>query len=526
MIHKRFPAFWRLAVLLLPLTGCNLPGLGPLPDSGKILTDQRSVMSAEDAMPVTRVPVNAGMLVAKSIRQPLPRDIGSRRLSVSFPATESTLERLVLMIGYSGVRVAERFTGNSNRDFLSRSLPFRSFKGTLQELMGVLRGGIGVVSWWQDGTLFLTDQDRFAISVPQNSEVVQTIAKELEGLGAKEISSSLRGGQIVFSASPSTYSEVIEPYMERIHRNMAMINIQLAVVDLALTDTTASGFDWNAFTAQLASLTSAATGAASSSSSSSTSSSSSSGSSGNGSTGNATTLKLPNTVTSSAGGSIQAPLAAALQNSVKVFGVNSLLSVTGAINFLSRFGTANTRQNVELRTLSGTEVSLRSGQTIPYVSGIGVNAIGGVGSGGSSSSLLGSAQTSSVKTGLTIKLTPFFDSGNSVVTVDLNVLVNSLLEFRQLDAGTQVGSLTQPVTQEQSLNDIVRVLAGNTVIIGGLQLDTGTYSGVEPEFIRGSSSATDPHIPLIGNRSQDRRKEALFIILRPSVTVFVEEPAD
>ena len=499
-----------LPVLAL-LAGCSLPEVGQLPERSKVLADEKAAMSAEEAMPVSRVPVTAGMLVAKSIRQPLPREIAERRLSVSFPATESTLERLVLMVGYSGVRVAERFAGSSDKEFLGRSLPFRSFDGTLGDLMNVLRSGIGVVSWWQDGTLFLTDQDRFALSVPQNSEVVQTIAKELEGLGAKEISSSLRGGQIVFSASPSQFTEVIQPYMDRIHRNMAMITVQLAVVDLALTDTTASGFDWSAFTAQIASA------AASTGTSSSTSSGSSSSSSGTSS------QSTGSTVLSGLSGSLQTPLSAALSKSVKVFGFSGILNVTGAINFLSKFGTTNTRQNVELRTLSGTEVSLRSGQTIPYVSGIGVNAISGGSSGSSSGNLLGSAQTSSVKTGLTIKLTPFFDSGNSIVTVDLNVLVNSVLEFRQLDAGTQVGTLTQPVTQEQSLNDIVRVLAGNTVIIGGLQLDNGTWSGTEPNFIRGDKSATDPYLPLIGNRSQDRRKEALFIIIRPSVTVFVEQ---
>ena len=499
-----------LTVLLVVLAGCSLPDMGKLPERSKILDEQRAAMAAAETVPVSRVPVTAGMLVAKSIRQPLPAEIGEHRLSVSFPATESTLERLVMMIGYTGVRVAERFTGTSDKEFLGRSLPFRSFDGSLAELMSVLRSGIGVVSWWQDGTLFLTDQDRFALSVPQNSEVVNTIAKELEGLGAKDISSSLRGGQIVFSASPSQFTEVIQPYMDRIHRNMAMINIQLAVVDLSLTDTTASGFDWNAFSTQLSN-------AAASTSTSSTTTTTTTGSS----TSTSNTLSVPNTSLSGAAGTIQAPLVAALSKGVKVWGLSAALNVTGAINFLSKFGSANTRQNVELRTLSGTEVSLRSGQTIPYVSGIGVNAI----SGGSTATnnLLGSAQTSTVKTGLTIKLTPYFDSGNDIVTVDLNVLVNSVLEFRQLDAGSQLGTLTQPVTQEQSLNDIVRVLAGNTVIIGGLQVDTGNWTGEEPNFLRDNKSATDTFLPLLEERSQDRNKEALFIILRPSVTVFVEQ---
>lgn len=485
-------------LLVATVAGCSMPDTGSLPGRSQILAEQKAAMSTDETIPVVRVPVARGMLVAKSIRQPLPLEIGSRRLSISFPATRSTLEPLVAMISYSGVRVAERLGNTPNQDFLSRPLPFRSFNGTLQELMEVLRTGISVVSWWQDGTLFLADQDRFALAVPQNTEVVQTISKELASLGAKEITSSLRGGQVVFSAPPSLYQEVIEPYIERIHRNMAMIGIQLAVVDLGLTDTSASGFDWNAFSAQLADAGVASTAASATSST--------------------TTSAVTSTNT---GSSLMAPLTAALSKNVHVLGIDAVLSVTGAINFLSRFGTTNTRQNVELRTLSGTEVSLRSGQTIPYVSGIGVNAISGTSTIGN---LIGSAQTSTVKTGLTIKLTPLFDSGSGIVTIDLNVLVNSLLEFRQLQAGSQVGTLTQPVTQEQSLNDIVRVVAGNTVIIGGLQIDNASYTGSEPIFLREGGAAADVAQPSrAGNRAQDRKKEALFIIIRPTVTVFVEQ---
>jgi len=493
-------------LLLATVAGCAMPETGALPGRSQILAEQKAAMTAEEGIPVVRVPVAKGMLVAKSIRQPLPPEIGARRLAVSFPASRSTLESLVAMISYGGVRVAERLGDTPSQDFLSRPLPFRSFSGTLQDLTEVLRTGIGVVSWWQDGTLFLADQDRFALAVPQNAEVVQTISKELASLGAKDISASLRGGQIVFSAPPSLQREVIEPYIDRIHRNMAMIGIQLAVVDLGLTDTSASGFDWNAFSAQLASSGVTSTAASATSAS----------------TGTVASNLASSAVTStSSGTSLAAPLTAALSGNVNVMGVDAALSVAGAINFLSRFGTTNTRQNVELRTLSGTEVALRSGQTIPYVSGIGVNALSGS---STNSNLLGSAQTSTVKTGLTIKLTPLFDSGSSIVTIDLNVLVNSLLEFRQLQAGSQVGTLTQPVTQEQSLNDIVRVVAGNTVIIGGLQIDNASYTGSEPVFMREGGTAADVAEPsVIGNRTQDRKKQALFIIIRPTVTVFVEQ---
>ncbi len=466
-------------VALFSLAGCSLPPVDNLPPREEVVSRTQAHLETEGAPAVIEVPVGRGMLVARSVRERLPSTIAARRISVSFPAGEATLERLATMVSVAGIRTVTRFETNSDTDMLRRPLPFRAFSGTFGELANVLESGMGVVSWWQNGTLFLTDRDRFAFTVPQNMAVIESITADLKSLGAVDITQSLRGGQIVFTAPPSLYAEVIRPYIDRIHRNMAMIKVQVAVVTVSITDQSASGFDWSAFSLQFNS------------------------------------RNEPAATPSRPAGNAN-PISVNIVEAGKILGVSGVFNVASAISFLSRFGNADTRQNAEVHTLSGTEVVLRSGQTIPYVSGVGVNTIANAGTTGA---LLGSAQTSTVDTGLTLRLTPLFDADSRLVTIALNVLVNSVLEFRELSAGNQVGTFTQPVTQEQALNDIVRVQAGNTVVLGGLQIDGATFAGNDATQLRQIAGGAPTGL---GRQAQDVRREALFIILRPTVTVFHE----
>lgn len=482
-----------LPAVLGLLASCSLPEVGELPKRETVVAAAEQRLTEDNSPAVTEVPVGQGMLVAQSLRQPLPASLAARQISVSFPSGENTLDRLTSMMTYSGVPVATRFEGTDGAAMLRQTLPIRAFTGSFVDLAGVLETGMGVVAWWQNGTLFLSNRDRFAFTVPQNQAVIDSVMTDLKTLGATDITQSLRGGQVVFSASPTVYREVIQPYIDRLHRNMAMVRIQLAVVSLGLTDQSASGFDWNALALQFNRLQSGTT-------------TTNSGTTVNGSLSAA-----------------QPPISVNISTPGTLLGVSGVFNVAGAISFLSKFGNTDTRQNVEVHTLSGAEVTLRSGQTIPYVTGVGVTAVGGFGTTTTatgnaalnSPGVVGSAQTGTVQTGLTIKLTPHFDADNQIVTIDLNLLLNNLIEFRDLNAGNQVGILTQPVTQEQALNDIVRVVAGNTVVLGGLQTDSRGFSGNQPTATRG---AIDKGV--IGKQAQDISKDALFLILRPTVTVF------
>src|SRR3546814_17997424 len=75
-------------------------------------------------------------------------------------------------------------------------------------------------------------------------------------------------------------------------------------------------------------------------------------------------------------------------------------------------------QNVELRTLAGTTVNWRSGETIPYVSGVSAttSGLGGIGNGGNGlNGAIGSAQTEKLETGLTRNLGRTFEANGGLV---------------------------------------------------------------------------------------------------------------
>src|SRR3546814_10251959 len=96
----------------------------------------------------------------------------------------------------------------------------------------------------------------------------------------------------------------------------------------------------------------------------------------------------------------------------KSLGSTRPLDITGAIKFLSQYGNTAVDQNVELRTLAGTSVNWRSGETIPYVSGVSAttSGLGGIGHGGNGlNGAIGSAPTAKLETGLTLNLAPNFE---------------------------------------------------------------------------------------------------------------------
>jgi len=592
----------RYAILALGsvLAGCNTL---PAPPSIKADDVRKAGIAAIDdrasALPpvqVVRVPAEA--LEIRLARDLLPPALANTPITVEFPGGPgSTLNDLVSALGSKRIQIVYRWDDPKNESLAERHLPFGRYDGTLDGLMRTLRSGMGLAYWFENGSIFISDSDRYAITLPQNKDVIESVGKELKDLGAKDIVTSLRGGKILYSASPRVQDESIGPYLARLIRNLSMITLQVAVVSVSVTDNSAAGFDWSKFSAGLDSSRSAiatlktpiaggASGTAGAASSTGTSTggsvggiltgiggnavsntgssigtgSSSSGSGSGSSTGTSGTSTTGTTGTGTVASALTPVLGTVADltgtglqygqtNLGKMFGATTALSVAGAIQFLSEFGKTDVGQNVELHTLSGADVKLRSGQNVPYVTGVGVSGTGNNnyssnsnssnnnnnnnnsgnsnsnsgsdsftsnnGSNGNSN-LLGSSNTSSVDTGLTLKMQPIYDADTQTVTVDIELNVKSIVAFVNLSAGNQIGSLSQPETQEQSLTDIVRLSAGQTVVIGGLQYDSDQRNGNDPAFLRQDGSTT----ARTGLNSMNVSRNALFVIMRPSITVF------
>lgn len=513
------------------LVGCTTP----LPKPGELasLKENQAAIAAKFAenapIPIERVAVDKSSMRPKSAKPPLPQNIATLPIDVKFPGShDATMNSLVQTLSAVNLQIGFQWTNTAKgEEVLTRKLPFLGFQGTVGELLSSLRTGIGVVAWYENGMVFLSDKERYSVSLPQNKDLLETVSREITSLGATEVVTSIRGGKILYSATPTVQDDVIGPFLKRMSRNLAVVNLQLAVVTLSLNDKSSLGFDWNAFQIAFDSTAKAITTANGTAKDTKTDTTTpgtgtgntggtgSNGSIGNGSSSSSTQNNgLIDRVRNPAGTIIDLTgggLALTKTNLGSVVGTYGALTIAGAINFLSNFGSTNITQNVSLKTLSGSEVSIRSGQEVPYVKGVASTT------GNNSNSSTGSSQTDKVETGLTIKTTPYYDADAKLVTLDVDVSLKSILGYVTLKAGNQLGDFTQPMTQDQKLTDIVRVEAGRTVVIGGLQYDSETKAGNEPTFLRETAEKSGKSY---GNRSNDVQRNALFIILRPAVTIY------
>jgi len=365
--------------------------------------------------------------------------------------------------GEGGAAGAETDKGPA---FYDRVLPFRYFKGTVGELVQRLENS-GDLAVWYDHGLVLGEVRRYSVAIMQNIDISQSVVNELIRLGARDVVGSIGAGQVFYSAGPRINAELIEPYLRRISTNLSEVTIQVALVTVSMTKNAERGFDWSAFNLQL---------------------------------GNGTGAQIDPQPQSGNG-----VLNSSSFNAVFGVGLANPVSIAGAIRFLSRMGDTSVTQNVELRTLSGAPVVLRSGENIPYIQNVGSNVVGGLGGAG----ITGSTQTASLATGLTLNVDPRYDADTGIVTMDVGVKLVDLVEFVQLSAGNQVGTLSQPRTREQGLNSILRVPAGQTSIVGGIRRDLTSETKTAPFGLWG-----------IGSRNRQREIFWVFTIVRPVVTVF------
>lgn len=384
--------------------------------------------------------------------------------------------------------------GNTPTSIRSKELPFRRYEGTLGGLFRQIQRSMGVTIWWNEG-IYVSPVGRYSVMLPQNKELMQQVVNELQAKGAKNVVASLQAGTVSFVAPGALAEETIRPYLMRLGRNASEVTMQVALVSVVMNENTSRGFDWSQFNFSFGAEPDTGTGT----------------NPGTGLPG--TPTPTPGTGTNTPKGSLFSFGNDALRifnPAAKILGSTRPLDITGAIKFLSQYGNTAVDQNVELRTLAGTAVNWRSGETIPYVSGVSATTSGlGGGLGNGLSGAIGSAQTEKLETGLTLNLAPNYEAAGGLVTVSFKLELTELIEFIELNAGNQLGSFTQPRTREQKLDDIVRIPVGETVVLGGLRRQLASMDRNGPFSLYS-----------LGMKGKKNETQTIFIILRPTVTIY------
>jgi hypothetical protein len=399
---------------------------------------------------------------------------------------------------------------------LDKTIYLNNFKGTVEDLFQII-GSINNLSFnYQRNNIISIDlTSDYVIDIPQNADIISEMETAITPLGAQDIQSSIVGGTIMYKA---TYlaNQKIEKYVTRFSKNASVIGLQVAVMTVQLDKDSEKGFDWSKLNASignsniLKSETDSSTGTV--------------GGVTNPSTGTGTGTGTPTAADTAAADALKGSTYGTSLKNLQTLGaftgtastlraLNGTFDITAVLNYLSTYGQTKTNQSVSMKTLSGKEVTLKSVQTIPYVSGINNTSTGSGSSNGGNygGGVSSGTETDEIEIGLTLDMTPYYDSDSGIVTVELELELSSLIAFIELSAGNQIGKLTQPQTQEQNFTNFMKLKAGESSIIGGV-----TYEQVSDN--RNSISYLETS--KIASQNQKVSKNAVFIMLRPTVTMF------
>lgn len=486
-------------VILGVISGCStIPReLEPLPSTKDALHTVTETTPIEWDDPPITVDGRAGLVLIEPMA--IPEDILDKELDLEL-YDEATMKEAVAILGRIGVPVLL-----ATPDLLSKRFIFPKYKGKLKGFLPALKKATGTFFSWHDGTILISDKQELLISAPQETAFLKQMTEELSALGAKVVTSEAAGFMRVELTAET--EATVRHFIERASKNSALITLQVAVLNVNLDKKRNVGIDWGALQAVIGS------GAGAMLKTNQTSSTTTPDP--NNTTDTTTTN---DTATTTSGGSGMFPWNTSATELLKgkslVLGGQSAglmiaqkaFNLTGMVNFLSTYGNARTMQNASLKTVSGNEVTLESGMSIPYVADVGVSSVGGT----NSNSLMGTTRTSTAKSGITLKMSPRYDHDANLVTLKLDLSVDSVLAFNSLSAGNQIGTLTQPTTAKQGFNDILQLRPGETAIVGGVIYDSHGDNRSAPAMLEGKQLASS---------NAAITKNEMFIVIRPTVKI-------
>lgn len=490
----------------------GLSGCANMPEDGEILKSNEELSKPliekwENTEPAIKYFKIDGAMVIEEPNK-VPAHIKNIDIQTKI-SPEATLADIGILLDQLGI-----FVIIPEEEVRNKPISLFAFKGKLGDYLDAVASAYNVSFNWKKGNvLAIESTSNFIVRIPQDEDLASQIKESLTSLGAKDISYSLASGSISYKASHDNHNRIVD-YMERLSLNAALVSIQASVVTVALDSNNNTGFDWSALSANV--------GAESvfeqykKSKQQNQNQGYGNGynngyNNGNSGTGDGEGEGDAEEFLASTLGSNLADtksLVALTGGSAGLSLLKGDLSFSAAINFLSSYGNTETRQSVLMKTLSGKEVGIKSINNVPYIDNVGVQ---GSQNGYTNGNGFGSSQVETLEVGLDLQLKPFYSADSELVTIDVKLSLSSLLGFIELQAGNQLGTVTYPNTQEQEFSDIVKLRAGEPVIVGGITYDQVSDKRSNPSFLKDYKTAS---------KNETVTRNAMFILLRPTVTIF------
>ncbi|MEL0637592.1 hypothetical protein V6259_12560 [Marinomonas sp. TI.3.20] len=339
------------------------------------------------------------------------------------------------------------------------TIHLEKFKGELWEVFDIIRNTTSIAPYYRSGVLYLAESNTYAISSFPNKEYQNAMKGTLESLGAKDVILATDIGAVFFNADSKTL-EIVNLYLDALKKNAAVVNLQVAAINVTLNDEVARGANWEELS-----------------------------------------LLLSKNTTDDYKKDIASYSINKGVGNVALAGKN--LSIKAVVNALSKYGVSKVSQNTLLSTLTGKEISLESITSTPYTDATNSTTTSTT----STTNTVDSSSTSIafLDIGFVSKVTPTYTSDDRSVMLDISLNLSSLVAMREFDGG----EIIVPETTKQNLLATTKVDAGETVLVGGLIYDTESTNSstlFNSDSIRG------------GNKKHTKR--ALFLLVRPTVIAF------
>lgn len=487
-----------------------------------------------------------------TITEPLkiPDDIANLAFKTKM-STNNKVSDLAGLLSPMGI-----FVSIPESEIREKPLVIFDFQGKLGDFLSALGAAYQVSFNWNPGNILTIEKSSlYMVKTPQDKTIADALTKSITNLGATDVNISLEAGAVSYKADYRTHQRVTN-FMEYVSSNAALVSMQVAIITVAMDRSKTTGIDWSALNFHLGRVAALDNAATIGSKIDNALDSANNNGSNNNNNGNNSNNNNGNTDTSSgsSGGLANAGIgedAAAMlvdgsnlkdiQSYSKIGGNQSKLmlskgdfAIGAVIDYLSTYGKTETTQSLLMKTLSGKEVFMKSAKEVAYIDSVGVSNLTGGGSSNNSNSNsnsngnnnngnnnsnlgFGTANVETVDIGLDLKLQPHYQTKSELVTIGVDLKLSSLLSFVNLSAGNQIGTITRPNTQEQEFTDIVKIKAGETVVIGGI-----TYEQ------KGDNRNAIPIFENIGgaHNAKTVSKNAMIIMIRPTVTVFKKIDSD
>lgn len=438
----------------------------------------------------------------------IPESLKKQKITLELEP-EISIKELIAILGKLGISLII-----SEKELQDKTVFLPNFNGTVGSLLSAVSRATDTWFTWHEDVIIVSSKEKIGISIPQEMAFSKELSEGLKALGVEKQAINWIAGTAFLDISPNQFRKV-KTFLERFSANSAVVSIQMAVVNVTLDQSVKQGIDWEKLT--IMSTAGANWKTYQDSANAFRSGGSSTGSSGviqqpiinnpnNGSTIGGNTGSNTGSTTNTAQIE-QSGIGGLLATGGSLSGVllGNRFAFSGFFNFLQTYGVAETTQSVMLKTLAGNKVELESLTQVPYVSGVGVTTTGSTTVGSSS---LGSSNTEKANDGITVELTPTYNAAADTVTIDLKLSIESVISFKELSAGNQLGSFTQPITGKRSFNDYVKLRPGQTAIVGGLTYDSISNNKNSPLFLSDSK---------LESQSLTVNRQSMFIVLRPTV---------